>query len=211
VRLTDEPQFVVIPNFYLLDKSKIQYLDILIYTALKSFDNASKGCFPMHETIANLAGMSKRFVIGSIKRLEAAGLITVQRSLKKKNKNHYHFNKLERFEQIPYDVFEASSLTPNEKAMLICLRQFFIHGVLTCVDDVPFFARWLGLSYNTVKPMYNSLVDKGYIKEEFRFYRNQCSYTYKRLTDKLSWRKMSCITSIYRTLNKPEQPMLKIG
>lgn len=213
MRLTDETPFVAIPNFLQLDKSKIQYLDTLIYTSLKSFDNVADGdCFPRHETIAERAGMSKRFVVDSIKRLEAAGLITVKRSDKKKVANRYYFKEHKHFEQIPYDFFDATDLTPNEKALLICLRQFFIHGLLTCIDKFSVLVHWLGLSYATVKPLYNSLVEKGYIQEKFKIYRNgNSTLVIKRLTDKISWHKMSCITLTLAKFNKPEQPKLKVA
>ncbi len=212
MRLTDETPFVAIPNFLQLDKSKIQYLDTLIYTALKSFDNPYEGCFPRHETIAARAGMSKRFVINSIKRLEASKLITVQRSDKRRVSNQYQFTKLEHFEQIPYDLFTATGLTANEKALLVCLRQFFVHGVLTYIDDISIIVKWLGLSYATIKPLYNSLIEKGYIQEQFKIYRkSKCNSTIKRLTDKISWLKMSCITSTLAKFNKPVMPKLKVA
>ncbi len=213
VRLTDT-QFVAIPNFYRLDKQPIKYLDILIYTSLKSFDNADEDCFPMHETIAKRAGMSKRFVVESIKRLEQAGLITVVRSAKKKASNHYFFNSQKRFEQIPFDLFTKVDLTSSEKAMLVCLRQFFVHGPLKCIDDVPFFCKWLGLSYETIYPIYKSLVGKGYINEKMKVYRNSnISYIVRTLTDKILWKEMGCVSSLLEKVKfeSVEYPKLKVA
>lgn len=211
--LTDA-QFVLIPNFYKLDQTNLQYLDILIYTALKSFDNDDEDCFPMHETIGKRARLSRRFVIDSIKRLETSGFISVIRSAKKHVSNHYFFNKLERFEQIPYDLFEQPDLTPNEKAMLICLRQFFIHGPLQCGNDITFFARWLGLTYNTIVPIYKSLVDKGYILERVKIYRNKPNSTIVRiLSDKIEWREMKCVRYLFQIVCEPKiiYPNLKVA
>jgi DNA-binding MarR family transcriptional regulator len=211
VSLTDA-QFVPIPNFYNIDKLPIQYLDILIYTALKSFDNDEENCFPKHETIASLAGMSKRFVIDSIKRLEAAQLIKVVRSDKKKVSNHYYFNELDRFEQIPNMLLTENDLTSNEKALLICLRQFFIHGPLQCTDDISFFAKWLGLSYNTVSPLYKSLVEKGYIKETQRIYKRKGSaIVLKTLTDKISWNQVKHVKSTLDESPVTTYPILKVA
>jgi hypothetical protein len=215
VSLTDA-RFVPIPNFYKLNQQAIQYLDILIYTALKSFDNSDDDCFPRHETVAKLVGMSKRFAIDSVKRLERAGLITVLRSAKKKVSNHYYFNSLKRFEQIPYGLLTAADLTPNEKAMLICLRQFFIHGPLQCINDVVYFSAWLGLSYNTVYPIYKSLVYKGYIVEQMKVFKSvQAGYVRKTLTDKIEWHTMHCVSPLLKAFdtdsNSKVYRMLKVA
>jgi DNA-binding MarR family transcriptional regulator len=211
VSLTDN-QFVPIPNFYKLDKQPIQYLDILIYTALKSFDNDDKDCFPKHETIAKRAGMSKRFVINSIKRLEAGEFLTVLRSDKKRTSNHYSFKKYDHFEMIPFDLLSQQDLTPNEKAILIGLRQFFIHGPLQCMDDISFFAKWLGLTYNTISPLYMSLVEKGYIKETQKIYKGKGSgKVLKTLTDKVSWDQMTNVKSILNQTSSTIYPILKVA
>ena len=78
-------QYVPIPYLLHLPQQCLQYKDILTYVALRSFDNELHECFPRHDTIALKAGMSRKFVIQSIKRLELANLITVKRSKKQRD------------------------------------------------------------------------------------------------------------------------------
>jgi DNA-binding MarR family transcriptional regulator len=162
-------QFVLVPGLLNLKDKDLQYLDTLVYASLRSFNNAANGdCFPTHETIAGRAGLSKRFVINSIRRLETAGLVKVERSTKVKVSNQYYFDlpgtQLS-MARIPFELFYILNLTPYEKAMLICIRQFFEHGFLKCMYNVKKLANYLGLTYRIVSKQYHQLVAKHYITE----------------------------------------------
>ncbi|UEG53429.1 helix-turn-helix domain-containing protein [Mucilaginibacter daejeonensis] len=185
---------MALPNFLKLTDQGLQYLDISVYTAFKWHDNPDQDCFPMHETVGKMAGLSKRFVIESVKRLEASGVITVDRSEVKRVSNLYYFAKPHRntiLDKIPKDFFELTSdLTKNERAMLLCLRQFFNHLPYECHESKPceYFGEWLGISKDTVRKQFSALIAKGYIAERFNIRKcGQKARTYYMLTDKIDW------------------------
>lgn len=181
------------PDFLKLTDNNLQYLDALTYASLQSFNNSDNNCFAKHETIGKRVGLSKRFVIDSIKRLELAEFITVERSDKKKVSNQYYFaDKIGKWfistSKVPRAIFEAIDLTIYEKAMFICLRQFFNHGLLTCIEGIPFFAKYLGLSYSTVSKQFNSLIDKGYIAQKHIIRKgSKKNFVKYYFTDKINW------------------------
>jgi hypothetical protein len=83
---------VALPDFLKITDHGLQYLDILVYTALRWFNNVEDSlCKPMHETVGKKAGLSKRFVIESVKRLEASDAISVDRSEVNRVSNQYFF------------------------------------------------------------------------------------------------------------------------
>jgi hypothetical protein len=187
--------YVPLPDFLFLTDQNLQYLDVLVYTALRWFNKVvDRECFPMHETVGQLAGLSKRFVIDSIKRLEDADIITVKRSEKKRESNFYFFAKPkwnDRLEKIPKDFFELTrDLGKCERAMLLCLRQFFNNIKYECHEAKPvdFFAKWLGLTKDQVRKQFSALVEKSYITERFVIskYSAKARRFYK-LSDKVDW------------------------
>jgi AraC-like DNA-binding protein len=194
---TNAGPYVNVPDFLDLKDKNLQYLDALIYVTIKSFnDTSSDICFPSHETIAKRAGMSTRFVIDSIKRLEAYSLIKVERSkdrFKKRASNYYCFiegvgKMFHTTKKIPTAIFDAKELTANEKAMMICLRQFFNHGLLTSIWTVSEYAKRLGLSYSIVKKQFDSLVVKGFITESQKLLKSlkKSNKVYK-FSNKINW------------------------
>lgn len=205
VNLNDGASYVPVPDVLKLQDKHLHYLDMLIYASLRSFDNPSDGCFARHETIGKRAGLSKNFAIYSIRRLEDAGLITVERSKKIRVSNKYFFVNKEgsftlRTEKIPRTIFDAEDLSSNEKALLICIRQFYNHGKLTCMEGVPFYSKWLGLTESTIRKQFGSLIAKGYISK-FQSINNHDKRINKRfiLSDKLNWDFTHC--------EKPHQVM----
>jgi len=194
-------RFVTIPPLLNLKDKKIKYTDLLIYAALKSYNSQyaneywfrnrpyEDGCFPSLATIAGQAGVAKGTVIAAIKRLEAAKFITINRSVKLKVANHYWFPELSQTYTIPYRLFRTKELTSNEKAMLICIRQFYIGEDLNCMftEVVKEIAKHLGVSYNTVYTQYNSLVKKGYVIDKKEIYKKDYQRRVIQLSDKLNW------------------------
>lgn len=160
--------FVKKPIFLKLKTNKLNYLDVLTYTAIKSFDNPKGGCFPSYETIASRSGLSRTFVTESIKRLEKSNYLGVCRNEKFKSPkrsfpNQYSFKSVDPFNRIPYDIFEVNDLTVYQKAMLLLLRQSAI-TVTEIYGTINKFADELELTYNTVKKQFDSLILKGYLK-----------------------------------------------
>jgi len=134
------------------------------------------------------SGLSRGFIADSIKRLENSGLININHSNRQGQCNQYKFKRLERFERIPYELFTATDLSVYEKAMLLCLRQFFNHGLLSTSFTITTFAKHLGLTYKQVYNPYRALVAKGYITEVL--IPNKRTDTCKRkvyLSGKLNW------------------------
>ncbi|WDF54899.1 helix-turn-helix domain-containing protein [Mucilaginibacter sp. KACC 22063] len=214
-RLPD--RFVTIPSLLKLKDKGLKYIDVLVYTALKSFNSQfadikwfkpnkiyEEGCYPSYDTIAKQSGLSKPTVVNAVKRLEAAKLITISRSEKVKVANHYWFPDLDQSYTIPFKLFKADDLTANQKAMLICIRQFYIGEELTCMFTkvIADIAKHLGLSYRTIEAQYDVLVEKGYVIDEEQEYKTNYHRRVLRLSDKLTW--------IFKALPKIEYSKFKI-
>lgn len=174
-------QFVCLPYLPKFD-SVLKYTDTLVYVALRSFDNEFNGCYPAYETIAKRAGCNRLFVRNAIRRLESAGVISVQRSKKIKTVNRYTFTPEYSFDQIPYQFFGISDLSIYEKSMLLNLRRFLRHGPLACLYSIKELATHLGLSYKIVHKNMSSLKSKGYIANVEGRSKNKWKFT-----DKIGW------------------------
>lgn len=184
-------RYVLIPHVYNLKQQGLEYKDILTYATLRSFLNSeNKRCFPSQETIGKKAGMSKTYVIDSIKRLKSAGLITIEQSPKLRVSNKYRFEELICPSKIPVEFFEVEDLTANEKGMLLCLRQFFQCLSLSHLSNTKRVANVLGLTYHQVNKQYMQLVAKGFIIETVKpkgMWSNK-TYTVRSLNqDRLNW------------------------
>ncbi len=181
-------RFVAMPDFLNLTKQKLKYLDALTYITIRSFHNSTSGlCHPAYETIAERADLSRSFIITSVKRLEEAGFLNITHSKRKHTCNQYQFGELPRFERIPYELFKAD-LTANQKAMLLCIRQFFNEGPLLTTRTIAEFAKHLGISYKTVYSQVVVLISKGFINETHVLYKDKNkSSKYLKLSDAINW------------------------
>jgi DNA-binding MarR family transcriptional regulator len=190
VNYTDK-QFIAMPDFLNLKHQNLKYLDALTYLAIRSFDgDENEYCWPSYEKIMERSGLGRTFISESIKRLEAAGFfVKIERSKREGTCNRYYFGELDHFEQLSYDVlFKTDDLTNHERAMLICLRQFFVHGTLQCAYSTKEFAQQLGVSYKQVYNPLKGLIDKGYIKETSVLYKSSSkAKVYFFLTDNIKW------------------------
>lgn len=176
------------PDFLNLTEQKLKYLDALTYITIRSFHNSKSGlCHPAYETIAERARLSRSFVIASVKRLEHAGFLNITHSMKKHTCNQYHFGELPRFERVPYELFEAD-LTTNQKAMLLCIRQFFNEGILVTTKTINQFAQLLGVSYKTVYSQVIVLIEKGFINEMHIVYKDKSKGLKRlKLSQSINW------------------------
>jgi hypothetical protein len=190
VNYTDK-QFIAMPDFLNLKQQNLKYLDALTYLAIRSFDsNENDYCWPSYEKIMERSGLGRTFIATSIKRLEAARFfVKIEHSNRDGTCNRYYFGELEHFEQLSYDVlFKTEDLTNHERAMLICLRQFFIHGRLQCAYSIKEFAQQLGVSYKQVYNPLNGLIDKGYVKQISVLHKLSAkASSYFFMTDKIKW------------------------
>ena len=160
--------FIIKPLFTNFNLTTLQYEDVLTYVSVRSFDNKDDGCFPAYETIAGKAGLGRTFTSQSIERLRKNGYIDIlKRGYRSRTRNHpnlYSFDNYENFDCIPYEFFEIDDLSPNEKAMLLLLRQFYFS---TCeiYGSIKEFASNLGLTYNVVSKQHKGLLKKGYLEK----------------------------------------------
>ncbi|MCX3266465.1 helix-turn-helix domain-containing protein [Pedobacter agri] len=159
-------QFVALPRITKLNELKIRYVDILTYTALKSF-NGEEGCFPSYESIAERATCSRNFIVASIKRLERSGLINIRKNRKRVVRdrlpvNEYTFKRYDTFNAIPYEIFDID-INLYDKAMLLVIQQFFYEGTIRPFYTLNRIASELGVSTKIVYQRFQSLVDLGYV------------------------------------------------
>lgn len=173
------------PYFFNLPNENLLYLDILTYVTIKSFDNSNKDCFPSYETIAERSGLSRTFIIESISRLENSNyLITERRGYRTSTRcypNQYKFTiEEDYFLMISYEIFKATDLTNNEKAMLLALRQFAItpYHLYGSLKEI---AQDLNLPTTTINKQYYSLVKKGYLDK------SELKQKITLLTNRIDW------------------------
>lgn len=204
-------QWVALPQFLFLDKGNLKYQDSLIYLSIRSFmNNDTQDCFPSYKTIGARAGVSEDFVIDSVKRLKTSGLIDVYKSKSatdKNNPNRYTFEKFYSFEQIPFPFFEDQALSYTEKAMLLCIRQFFVHGLFTTFYTIGEIAECLGISYRKVHAQIQALIKKGYVtKKTYKLSGGRVCCRGFALTNKIAWINPSTIYT--PTIS---YPVLRVG
>lgn len=182
-------RYVILPNFLFLDKINLKYLDVLTYASIKWFHNTARTYgHPTHEQIMKISGLGRTFIAQSIKRLEAAGMFRIMHSNRKGTANRYYSKWITLHERIPYELFEIKDLSTYEKAMLLCLKQFFNLGYLQTSEDITYFAKQLGLTYHQVYGRIKGLIAKGYIIMEplsWKWKKREVVMLY--LTDKISW------------------------
>jgi DNA-binding MarR family transcriptional regulator len=188
----DSKGWVAFPQFLFLNENRLKYQDALIYITTRSFLNTASGnCFPSYETIAEKAGVSRTFVSKSLKRLKASGLLTTHTRKVATNRNlpnQYVFDDFKQFEQIPVEIFDCDDLSYTEKAMMICLRQFFIHGPLQCTYTIKTMADSLGITSRMLSAQLTGIIDKGYVIKTLRKLRDGTRLKSKyALSDKLPW------------------------
>ena len=182
-------RFIAMPYFLNLKKQNLKTLDILVYITIRSFHNSTTGlCYPSYEKIIEKSGLSRGFISSSIKRLEFAGHFKVDHSKRQGTCNRYLFQKVDPFKPIPYELFDATDLSSYEKAMLLCLRPFFVLELNLYLGSIKELANDLGISYKQVYSPYKTLIDKGYLKEVSNVSKDsQNGKIYLKLTDKIDW------------------------
>lgn len=190
-----ETQFIAMPDFLNLKQQNLKYLDALTYLAIRSFDDQKKEySYPPYEKIMERSGLGRTFISQSIQRLEVAGLLKIEHSKREGTCNRYYFGGLDHYEMFSYDIlFKTDDLTPYERAMLICLRQFFVHGKLSCHYTKNAIKDLLGVTYQQLYKPLSALISKGYIREVSRLYKtsSKASIHYE-LTEKIKWPMPKC-------------------
>jgi len=203
-------QFVTIPYITSQLLEEIHYKDVLIYAVLKSFkNNETDLCCPSNEVVAKIANVGRNFVRQSLIRLEEAKLIFIDRSEKIKVVHHYHFARLNLYNRIPVGVLKAN-LTANQKAILICLAQFFFGEGIRIPRNIKDKANRLGMSYKMLYSQYIPLVEQGFIIETVRHYKfSDQSKIYHELSDKFEWFYPPGVSEHYAALNTQQREPCK--
>jgi DNA-binding MarR family transcriptional regulator len=147
----------------------------------------SELCIPSYDTIATKSRTSKKYVSASIKKLEKAGYLIIDRSSKLKVSKKYSFKGTDSFSRIPYEVLDLPDLTANQRGMLLAVRQYFDSHSLELYVDLTTLCTLLDLTYRTVYPVYAALIKKGYIEKYTKVSKNGSKRIVVRLTDKVNW------------------------
>lgn len=157
-------QHVQVPKMNLSEEGLIN-TDPYIYACIKKYMNSkTQQAFPSMETLKKVSGLTKPTIIASIKRLEDAGYLSIQREYGKSN--YYTFNDYKKFEICSYDLLDRTDLTPKEKAYFIAAQPYMFKdktsGHITFSQDK--LAEMLGLTPKTLRKCEAGLKEKNLIQ-----------------------------------------------
>lgn len=143
--------------------------DILVFAHIRIHYNAQTGlCNPGIDTISKESKYSSKFIYGSIKRLEKAGLFKVER--RKGASNRYIFTeKGKQFERFAEDFLKIQDLTTHTKEFYMRIQEYlFVHedGTADTTYDPKQLADLTGLDLRSVKKYLAELKEKSYLKTE---------------------------------------------
>ena len=156
-------KFFLQPNKSALLSYGLQYRDVLTYGTLLSFSNKDLECYPSLKTLSERSKLSVGFLCQSVKRLESAGWILIdKRKHGKKSYNFYKCKPFDDFKMVPISIFE-SDLKAEDIATLLCIRQFYYDETLTSDINIIEMSELLGVSYSVLYQRYNVLKRKKYI------------------------------------------------
>lgn len=207
--MNENRRFILKPSFNNLSERRLNYKDILIYTAVRSFYNSKdKFCFPSYKTISKLAGVSIKFISESLKRLHGAGCLDIWKVGKMPVKHYYKFHTADKYQKVPYQLFDASDLTAHEKSILLLIREY-CDSMLNCYATIAEIAEASGLTYRTIHKQYQSLLLKGYLyKYAYEDPLSQTVTMVIKLSDKMNWKFPinSSTAHLKGTIDKPGDP-----
>jgi len=164
-----QESYFILPNIISLKDLNLKYKDLLTYSILRMhMNNETKTAFPSLQVIATKSGLSILFISQSIKRLKNANLIWVNKS-KTSRVNVYSFNDITRFKMIPISLISETSLTTDDKAILVAIRQFFHDDNLTTSKSIDEIAKALDLNYYTLQRHISQLKDRGILTTALRY------------------------------------------
>ena len=141
----------------------VEIKDQLIYLVIKSHDNKDHECFPSLQCISEESRLSVPTIRESIKRLESADYIKVE---KKGRKNYYYFNPYKQFEPFSEEFLKRKDISPTTKAYLVAIQQYMfkdIEGVGKVSLSNREIARNINTSEFTVRKCNNELSRNNYL------------------------------------------------
>lgn len=98
----------------------------LVYAVLHSYDNPEHKVFPSLDKLAERSQLSVPTIRASLKILEDAGYIKIE---KIGRKNYYTFSKYLNFEPFSDEFLDNKDITPTTKAYLVAAQQFMYKDV----------------------------------------------------------------------------------
>lgn len=107
-------------------KDGISPREQLVYAVLHSYDNPEHKVFPSLDKLAERSQLSVPTIRASLKILEDAGYIKIE---KKGRKNYYTFSKYLNFEPFSDEFLDNKDITPTTKAYLVAAQQFMYKDV----------------------------------------------------------------------------------
>lgn len=107
-------------------KDGISPREQLVYAVLHSYDNPEHKVFPSLDKLAERSQLSVPTVRASLKILEDAGYIKIE---KIGRKNYYTFSKYLNFEPFSDEFLDNKDITPTTKAYLVAAQQFMYKDV----------------------------------------------------------------------------------
>lgn len=138
--------------------------DKLVYLTIKSFQNKeTRACFPSHDAIAKRCGASAPTVRKSIKALEEAGYIHVNRD----NPRHhiYTFDPYKKFEVFSYEFLNDTRTSFTEKSYLASVQEHLFKNGSTgnTTYSLTELSDKINMSASTISRCNNSLSNLGYL------------------------------------------------
>lgn len=142
-------QHIQLPN-KMTEGTSLTTKDLLVYLALKSFNNSDNECYPSLKAVANKIGASINTVSKCINNLIHEGYISrvqLHRGFK------YTFSSTKNFEPFTYDFLERTDYSFREKAYLAGMQQYMYidstnHGTTTYTNLE--LGKKLKLSHDTI-------------------------------------------------------------
>ena len=137
-------------------------IDVLIYAYLKKhYNNITKDSFPSFQCLADESGISKPTVMKCVDRLNQAGYISIERIRKV---NHYRFSDVNKFEIYSFDFLDDKSISPKEKAYMVCMQQHMYKNPELGIGKVTYseldIAKMLKIDIRTLRKYETSLQDR---------------------------------------------------
>jgi len=158
---TKTKAWILTPDINLVTMG-LELKDVLTYITIRSFFNSkTKECYPSIRSIAAKGELDAVFIGKSLERLVKAGLITIAKGDYNKS-NRYYFEDVKLFKSIPTDILEVKGLSASEKALMICIRQFFKDERLTSIYLQPEMAERLGMDFSKFLRKYTVIKKKGF-------------------------------------------------
>ena len=135
----------------------------LVYAVLHSYDNPEHKVFPSLDKLAERSQLSIPTVRASLKILEDAGYIKIE---KKGRKNYYTFSKYLNFEPFSDEFLDNKDITPTTKAYLVAAQQFMykdVEGVgkLSCSNLA--MSKHINMPESSIRKCNKELEKKNYL------------------------------------------------